>query len=250
MNALCLTSISPMCRRLLLVGAVGALMGLTASSASAHSVDLDCSDFGSQAAAQEHRDHHAGDPDRLDDDEDGTACEELPCPCGVTVLPPVAPILTRPQGPLPAPLTMKARVTGVIDGNALKVRLSAGQMVHVGLIGIDSAEPGEPGSRGECGALNGTARMKRLALRNGVGRTVTLQTDPTQARVGPSDRLPVYVSARGVDFGRTMIATGLAKVHVVEQDFARLPSYREAQASAKAARRGVWRGCGGSAPAR
>lgn len=245
MNTQALTSISPICRRLLLVCVVGALMSLPVSDAPAHSIDLDCSDFGSQAAAQEHRDHHAGDPDRLDDDEDGTACEELPCPCGVTVLPPATAIATRPQGALPAPLTMKARVTGVIDGNALKVRLPAGQIVYVGLIGIDSAERGEPGPRGQCGAPDAAARMKRLAMRNGVGRIVTLQTDPTQHRVDPPDRLPVYVSVRGVDFGRTMIAAGMAKVHVVERDFARLTTYREAQASAKAAKRGVWRGCGG-----
>ncbi len=88
--------------------------------------------------------------------------------------------------------------------------------------------------------------MKRLVLRNGSGRSVTLQTDPTHARENRPDRLLAYVSARGVDLGRTMIAAGWAKVNAFHQDFARLSTYREAQASAKAAKRGMWRMCGGS----
>ncbi len=38
----------------------------------------DCSDFLTQAGAQEYFAQHPGDPDRLDVDNDGTACEELP----------------------------------------------------------------------------------------------------------------------------------------------------------------------------
>jgi len=86
--------------------------------------------------------------------------------------------------------------------------------------------------------------MKRLALRNGTGLMVTLQTDPTQDRQARSDRLLAYVDARGVDLGRTMIASGLAKVHALESDFLRLTTYRNAQATAKAAKRGMWRRCG------
>ncbi len=240
------TSISPGRRLLLLAGAVIVLMGLLASNAATHTRDLDCSDFAFQTAAQDHRDVHLGDPDRLDDDDDGTTCEELPCPCGATPLPPVTPIPARsPPATVPAPLTTTARVDDVIDGRTLKVRLPAGEIVDVALIGIDSPQTGRPGSRGECAALDATARMRKLAFGNATGPIVRLQTDPTQDRVDRSDRLLVYVSARGVDFGRTMIASGLAKVHGSERDFVRLTSYRKAQASAKAAKRGVWRRCGG-----
>ena len=41
--------------------------------------DLDCSDFASQAEAQENL--APGDPDGLDGDGDGIACEDNPCPC-------------------------------------------------------------------------------------------------------------------------------------------------------------------------
>jgi len=143
-------------------------------------------------------------------------------------------------------LTTKARVTGVVDGDTLKVRLRAGATVNVGLIGVDSPEIGGSGKRAECGGLDATARMRRLAIRNGTGRIVTLRTDPSRDRQARSDRLPAYVDAHGVDVGRTMIASGLAKVHASGSDFARLTTYRDAQASAKAAKRGMWRGCGGT----
>lgn len=238
-----LTSISPMCRVLLLTCAIGALMGLLAARAAAHTRDLDCLDFPSQRAAQDHRDVHAGDPDDLDHDEDNTACEELPCPCGATPLPPAPPLPARTPSVAPAaPLTTKARVSGVLDGDTLKVRLAAGAMVNVGLIGVDSPEIGGRGSRGECGGLHATVQLKRLAFRN--GRIVTLQFDSAQNHRDHPGRLLAYVSARGVDLGRAMIASGLAKVKVLERDFVRLTTYREAQASAKAAKRGVWRTCG------
>lgn len=46
--------------------------------------DRDCGDFSSQAAAQSYFISRGGpsqDPDRLDADHDGVACESLPCPC-------------------------------------------------------------------------------------------------------------------------------------------------------------------------
>ena len=98
-------------------------------------------------------------------------------------------------------------------------------MANVGLIGVDSPEPGTPRSRGECGALQATAQ-KRLVLRNASGRSVTLQTDAAQAREDQSGRLLIYVSARGVDLGRTMSASGSAKVEVFESDFVRLAAYQ------------------------
>lgn len=46
--------------------------------------DKDCADFSSQRAAQIFYLKHGGpryDPDRLDGDDDGVACEDNPCPC-------------------------------------------------------------------------------------------------------------------------------------------------------------------------
>jgi len=235
-------------RRLLLsICAAGALAALPSSAAANHAGDLDCSDFPNKAAAQAHLAAHPGDPDGLDGNSDGAACESLPCPCPGSATPapppPPPPAVTPPAA---VAQTAKARVVRVIDGDTLKVKLASGPSATVRLIGIDTPETRKPGTPVQCGGLDATARMKKLALRDGAGRTVTLKTDPTQDVLDRYDRLLAYVSAGGVDFGRTMISSGWAKVYVFEQDFLRVRGYRAAQASGKAAKRGVWRKCGGN----
>lgn len=66
----------------LLLTLTGALV-LGVGPASAHT-DKDCPDFANQAAAQAYFVSLGGpssDPDRLDADGDGVACQDLPCPC-------------------------------------------------------------------------------------------------------------------------------------------------------------------------
>lgn len=61
---------------------VALLLGALPSPAAAG--DKDCSDFTTQRAAQIFYLKHGGpryDPDRLDGDHDGVACEDNPCPC-------------------------------------------------------------------------------------------------------------------------------------------------------------------------
>jgi Excalibur calcium-binding domain len=72
--------------KIALVGAAGALLTLlfAVMPAPAAASDKDCSDFASQRAAQIFFLKHGGprrDPDRLDADHDGVACEDNPCPC-------------------------------------------------------------------------------------------------------------------------------------------------------------------------
>jgi hypothetical protein len=56
-----------------------ALLGMSLAPSTAAATDYDCADFANQAEAQEYL--LPGDPYRLDGDNDGKACEDLPCPC-------------------------------------------------------------------------------------------------------------------------------------------------------------------------
>lgn len=58
---------------------VGAFFVFNAPAASAAARDYDCADFANQAEAEEYL--LPGDPYNLDADNDGIACEDLPCPC-------------------------------------------------------------------------------------------------------------------------------------------------------------------------
>jgi Excalibur calcium-binding domain len=76
----------PSVRLLTVVGVTVALAVLliAALPSGASAGDKDCPDFHSQRAAQFFFLRHGGpryDPDRLDADNDGIACEDNPCPC-------------------------------------------------------------------------------------------------------------------------------------------------------------------------
>lgn len=61
---------------------LGAFLASAALPASAAATDYDCADFADQAEAEEYL--LPGDPYNLDGDDDGIACEDLPCPCSST----------------------------------------------------------------------------------------------------------------------------------------------------------------------
>ncbi|HET7485973.1 MAG TPA: excalibur calcium-binding domain-containing protein [Solirubrobacterales bacterium] len=77
---------APSIRKLSLLAATATFVVLlfAALPSSAIASDKDCADFASQRAAQIFFLKHGGprhDPDRLDADNDGVACEDNPCPC-------------------------------------------------------------------------------------------------------------------------------------------------------------------------
>jgi Excalibur calcium-binding domain len=72
---------------LALLGAAAAIVLIVVAlptAASARRGDKDCDNFHDQKAAQIFYINHGGpryDPDDLDGDDDGVACEDNPCPC-------------------------------------------------------------------------------------------------------------------------------------------------------------------------
>ena len=76
----------PFARKAIVVCVAVALNALLLASlpSPAAARDKDCADFPTQRAAQNFFLRHGGpryDPDRLDGDDDGVACEDNPCPC-------------------------------------------------------------------------------------------------------------------------------------------------------------------------
>lgn len=227
---------------LLLAGlvALSATPASALASPAAHAADRDCGHFPNQAAAQAHYVSLGGpavDPDRLDADDNGRACDSLPCPCsggGGTV----------PRDPVPVAKSHRARLVKVIDGDTVKVRLTPSKKRRtVRIIGIDTPETKRPGVKVECGGRAASRNMKRLAP---VGAVVTLRTDPTQATYDRYGRLLAYVSRRGKDTGRAQIRAGLATTYIFNaKPFQRATAYQASEAAAKAAKRGVYGACAG-----
>ena len=208
----------------------------------AAAVDYDCSDFSTQAQAQQVYVDAGGprsDPYRLDADDDGRACDSLPCPCG-TAGGSTSGTTGTSGGKATTRLVQYGRVTRVVDGDTIDVRLHAGADRRVRLIGIDTPEV-YGGT--ECG---GPAASRSLKRRLPTGTQVKLVSDPSQDRVDRYGRLLRYVVKRstGRDLNRVQVWAGWASVYVYGGNpFERVTSYRRAQREAQAAPRGIWKAC-------
>jgi endonuclease YncB( thermonuclease family) len=217
--------------------APGGMLAAPASAVPAQPSDRDCSDFDNQRGAQRYFIGRGGprrDPDGLDADGNGVACESLPCPCSRA--------RARPR-PRRRAQTISARVTAVVDGDTIRVRsleATRRRRYTVRLIGIDTPEVF---GGLECGGRRASAHLRRLAA----GRRVWLRTYPSQATFDRYDRLLAYAKLRGgPDAALSQLRAGWAKVYVYGgRPFLRVRAFRQAQRSAKAARRGVWGRCGG-----
>nr|MDP8943388.1 thermonuclease family protein [Actinomycetota bacterium] len=221
--------------------------------------DRDCSDFASQRAAQDYFLSRGGpdrDPDRLDADGDGVACESLPCPCRNSTR------RSPPRRERPRALRIPARVTEVVDGDTIRVRATGGprRRYTVRLIGIDTRETKRPGRPVECGGREASSNMLRLAFSSprdtdgdglldaegGAGRRVTLTTDPTQDRFDRFRRLLAYAQPRsGGQLNVAQVAAGWSRAYVFRRRFQQYGRFKRAEAAARAERRGAWGLCAG-----
>jgi endonuclease YncB( thermonuclease family) len=249
--------------------------------------DKDCADFASQAAAQAYFESRGGpsfDPDGLDADHDGVACQDNPgpyagpdadydgtpdfrdeCPAVTASTPDGCPPpdadndgTPNPSDACPTkagyttngcpdPKVIRAWIVAVVDGDTIKVRKGKRRFT-VRLIGIDTPETKKPGTAVECGGPEATANLEKLSFRrNGDGRRVTLTTDPTQDRTDKYGRMLAHAK---VDTGKVLqvhqLRAGWATLYVFDsREFLRFTPFREAVLSAWSADRGVWGKCAG-----
>jgi len=210
---------------------------LAAAPGTAEARDKDCGDFGSQAAAQRYFNAHdpRHDPDLLDGDHDGVACESNPCPCDHS----------GPGGGgggggnAGAVKRDRATVRSITDGDTIDVRLHH-RNDTIRLLGIDTPEiyGGE-----ECGGAQASRSMKH-ALH--AGDKVRLISDPSQDNRDRYHRLLRYVERQGSDVGRRQVRHGWADVYVFNGNpFHRVETYRRAKKKARHDDIGVFAQCGG-----
>jgi micrococcal nuclease len=134
---------------------------------------------------------------------------------------------------------LAGRVTYVIDGDTVVVRLDSEQPVHVRLIGINTPEIAHFGRPGECYGIRAATMTRRLAL----GRRVTLEAG--RERHDRYGRLLAYVRVLGgpVDLERTLLARGAARTLAIAPNVDRAAAYAGLEGAARRARRGLWGAC-------
>jgi micrococcal nuclease len=145
---------------------------------------------------------------------------------------------SEPSGPL------SARVTHVVDGDTIDVRLPDGSDDTVRYIGIDTPETVKPDTPVQCGGPKAHEVNERLVG----GRTVTLRFDAEHRDIYHRLLAYVYVPSEGPG-GRPLFVNaelarrGLARTLTIppNDSFARL--FARLAARAGAAGRGLWGRC-------
>ena len=124
-------------RRLAVTLALAIAAGLPLTGTAFAQADRDCPDFPNQAAAQSALESRAGDPERLDADHNGVACEDFPYstftgPSPTTAPPPTPP--ARQVAQVPAALAEHGGVA-LVAGLTLIVTLVVAGVVALGMAG-------------------------------------------------------------------------------------------------------------------
>lgn len=237
-------------KRLVVVPVLALLAGLLAllwAGPAQAVVDRDCGDFATQKSAQVFflQNSPSTDPHRLDADGDGVACDANPCPCYLGSTVPSGSGSTTGVVPLVSSAARRtvveyARVTHVVDGDTVDVRLGSGRAQRVRLLGIDTPEVY---NGVECGGPAASAAMKRMLP---VGTRVRLVSDTTQASSDRYGRALRYITRTrdGVQVNRRQVWLGHATVYVYQGvPFLRTADFRRAEAAARAVPRGLWKTC-------
>ncbi len=137
---------------------------------------------------------------------------------------------------------MSARVTHVVDGDTIDVRLSDGDEDTVRYIGIDTPETVKPGTPVQCGGPRAHEVNDRLVY----GKTVTLRFDAERRDV--YGRLLAYVylprpGARPLFVNAELARRGLARTLTIPPNDSHAPLFGRLATEAGVLGRGLWGHC-------
>ena len=134
-----------------------------------------------------------------------------------------------------------ATVVRVVDGDTLVARVG-GADERVRLLGVDAPESVTPDRPVECFGPQAAAEARRLMPR---GARISLAADPTQGERDRFGRLLAEVTVAGdaTTVNEELVAGGFAEVFRGDGRAPLLPSLRQAESAARAARRGLWGAC-------
>lgn len=153
---------------------------------------------------------------------------------------------TAPQ-PQPETESLDGRthypVTHVADGDTIEVQKD-GESVKVRLIGINTPESVDPRRPVQCFGKEASARTHEILD----GKSVALETDPTQDTYDKYGRLLAYVFLPdGTLVNEQLVTEGFAHEYTYDQPYTYQARFKTAEKAAREARRGLWSPdtCGG-----
>jgi micrococcal nuclease len=150
----------------------------------------------------------------------------------------VALVVLRPwEGkPEEGPASAVARVTRVVDGDTIEVRLG-GREEDVRLIGVDTPETVKPDTPVQCFG----ERASHFTKRRLTGRRVRLVFGVERRDI--YGRLLAYVYLHGRFFNPILVRRGLARSLTIPPNDRFAPRFRRLELVAARAGRGLWSAC-------
>lgn len=158
---------------------------------------------------------------------------------GATAAPAALPDVPAPEGgyPTPDPGVRELKVARVVDGDTVQL-LEGGKRFSVRLIGIDTPETVHPSKPVECYGPEASAYLKGLLT----GKVVAYGEDPTQGATDKYGRGLGYLWFEGRLVNQVMVQRGLAREYTYAKPYRYQREFRAAEASARAAKLGLWGG--------
>jgi micrococcal nuclease len=136
-------------------------------------------------------------------------------------------------------LRTTAKVERAVDGDTIKV-LIKNQEDTVRLIGIDAPETSDPKKPIQCFGEEARDKAKELLT----GKTIILESDPTQSDRDEYGRLLRYVFLDGLNFNKLMISEGYAREYTFKGKIYKYQAeFIQAEKKAKAENRGLRSSC-------
>ncbi len=128
-------------------------------------------------------------------------------------------------------------VTKTIDGDTIQVKMGD-KTETVRLIGVDTPETHDPRKSVQCFGQKAAAKTHEWLY----NKQVRLETDPNDSDRDKYGRLLRYVYVDNMLVNKQLISEGYAFAYVVFP-FTKLDKFRQAEAEARAANRGLWASC-------
>ncbi|MDE2037945.1 MAG: thermonuclease family protein [Patescibacteria group bacterium] len=131
------------------------------------------------------------------------------------------------------------RVSRVVDGDTFKAEVE-GREITVRLLGVNTPETVDPRKAVECYGPEASAETKALLS----GRSVRLAFSPEKEHRDRYGRYLLYAYRDdGLLINRSLIEEGYAREYTVGKAYSLHAAFRDAEAAAKAAGKGLWGAC-------
>ena len=126
-------------------------------------------------------------------------------------------------------------VIKVVDGDTIAISLR-GKSETIRLIGIDTPETVDSRVAVQCFGKEATAKLKSV-----IGKRVSIEKDEEEGERDKYGRLLAYIyTEEGLFLNKYMIEQGFAFEYMYDDPYKYQKEFKAAQASAKAAKKGLW----------